>query len=483
MQPDTTSPNPTSPNPTSPNPTSTSELPRSGPRNGTGAISGDGAATPDSSPVIDLAVLAGPLIRVDPQVVEPPHADEARTMHRAIGPLALLGLVAWCASIGQLRMLAVVGALAFMILFHEAGHFVAARLTGMKATEFFLGFGPRLWSFRRGGTEFGVKALPLGGYVKVIGMTNLEELSDPADEPKSYRAATFPRKVLLASAGTLAHFVLAFVLFLSLNSGFGRVVGFTRPVVGSVDALAIGTSPAAVAGIRSGDRILAISGTPITVGSDVREAIAKATRLPLTVTLLRNGSRTTVPLTPVRDVDGVMRIGVQWDENGFGTTTNRVGLVEGARASVSSMVRLVPATWGGLFQFFAPSSLKTYGSTLEKVATNKPLTKAESEGRMSSAVGISRMMRDASRDDVRTAIELFAIVNIFVGMFNMLPLMPLDGGHVLVATYERLRSRRGRMHHVDFRKLLPITYAVILVMSLLGVTSLYLDLTKPLSLF
>ena len=433
--------------------------------------------------MVDLTAHPAPLLRVVPARVEPITADEPTTMHRAIGPLALVALIVWCASIGQLLMLGVVAALAFMILFHEAGHFVAARLTGMKATEFFLGFGPRLWSFRRGGTEFGVKALPLGGYVKVIGMTNLEELADPADEPKTYRAASFPRKVLLASAGTMAHFLLAFVLLLSLNSGFGRVTGFTRPIVGSVDALEVGSSPAAVAGIRSGDRIVDISGTPIEVGSDVRTAIDGATSLPLAVTVDRQGTRKTLPLLPVRDVDGVMRIGVQWDENGFGTTTNRVGLVEGAGDSLSSMVRLIPETWGGLFHFFAPSSLKSYGSTLGKAATNQPLTQAESQGRMSSAVGISRMMRDAGRDDVRTAIELFAIVNIFVGMFNMLPLMPLDGGHVLVATYERLRSRRGRVHHVDFRKLLPVTYVVLLVMSVIGFTSLYLDITKPLSLF
>lgn len=437
----------------------------------------------DNETLVDLTAHSAPLLRVVPAVVQPATADEATTMHRAIGPLALAALIIWCASIGQLLMLGVVAALAFMILFHEAGHFVAARLTGMKATEFFLGFGPRVWSFRRGGTEFGVKALPLGGYVKVIGMTNLEELADPADEPRTYRAASFPRKVLLASAGTMAHFLLAFVLLLSLNSGFGRVSGFTRPIVGSVDALAIGSSPAAVAGIRSGDRIIDISGTSIEIGSDVRAAIDNATTLPLSVTVDRQGIRKTVPLIPVRDVDGVMRIGVQWDENGFGTTTNRVGLVEGAGDSLSSMVRLIPETWGGLFRFFAPSSLKSYGSTLGKAATNKALTQAESQGRMSSAVGISRMMRDASRDDVRTAIELFAIVNVFVGMFNMLPLMPLDGGHVLVATYERLRSRRGRMYHVDFRKLLPVTYVVLLVMSVIGFTSLYLDITKPLSLF
>ena len=439
---------------------------------------------PSTAATIDLTAHRDDLLRVDP----PDRADESspaeapRTLPAYVGPVALTALIGWCAAVGQLRTLAVVAALAFMIVFHEAGHFVAARLTGMKATEFFLGFGPRLWSFRRGGTEFGVKALPIGGYVKVIGMTNLEPV-DAADEAQTYRRATYPRKVLLASAGTLAHFLLAFVLFLSLNSGFGRQTGFVPPFVGSVKPLDIGMSPAARAGIVAGDRITAINGSPISVGSDVARALTDGTPFPLAVTVAGPLGTRTLDLTPVRDTDGRMRIGVQWDENAFGTTRSRVGLLTGSREALSTMVHLVPETWGGLFKFFTPSNLKTYGTTLGKAASNQALTRVESEGRMSSAVGITRLMRDASRDDIRTAIELFAIINIFVGMFNMLPLLPLDGGHVLVATYERLRSWGGRRHFVDFRRLLPVTYVVLLVMGVIGITSLYLDISKPLTFF
>ncbi len=445
----------------------------------------DAPSAAPSTSTLDLTSYRDDLLRVEPPAgpVGTGHRDDApRTLPAYVGPLALAAVIGWCAAVGQLRTLAVVAALAFMIVFHEAGHFVAARLTGMKATEFFLGFGPRLWSFRRGGTEFGVKALPIGGYVKVIGMTNLEPV-DQADEAQTYRRATYPRKVLLASAGTLAHFLLAFVLFLSLNSGFGRDTGFVRPIVGSVKPLDVGTSPAARAGVHAGDRITAINGVPISVGSDVSKALIDAQRFPLAVTVVGSLGTRTVDVTPVRDTDGTMRIGVQWDENAFGTTRTRVGVLAGSRQAVSTMVKLVPETWGGLFRFFAPSNLKTYGSTLGKAAANQPLTRIESEGRMSSAVGITRLMRDASRDDIRTAIELFAIINIFVGMFNMLPLLPLDGGHVMVATYERLRSRGGRRHFVDFRRLLPVTYVVLLVMGVIGITSLYLDISKPLTLF
>jgi membrane-associated protease RseP (regulator of RpoE activity) len=437
--------------------------------------------------LVDLTSHPSELLRVQPPLPaglgDLPDGDTvtARALPAWVGPLGLAGVIAWCAAVGQLRTLAVVAALAFMIVFHELGHYLAARATGMKATEFFLGFGPRLWSFRRGETEFGVKAFPVGGYVKVIGMTNLEPV-DPADEARTYRRATYPRRVLLASAGTLAHFVLAFVLLLGLNSGLGNQTGFVRPVIGSVKPLEVGPSPAAAAGIASGDRITAINGIAIKVGSDVGKAIASG-KFPLAVTVSGPNGVRTVPLTPVRDVDGVMRIGVQWDENAYGVTRTRVGVLDGSREAVSKIVSLVPETWGGLFKFFAPSNLKTYGTTLGKAATNEPLTRVESEGRMSSAVGITRLMRDASRDDIRVAIELFAIINIFVGMFNMLPLLPLDGGHVLVATYERLRSFGGRRHFVDFRRLLPVTYVVLLVMAVIGFSSLYLDITKPLTFF
>ena len=436
--------------------------------------------------VIDLSNADGSLLRVVPASADPAGntiAEAPRVLHRAVGPLALVALISWCAAIGQLRTLAVVAALAFMILFHEAGHFVAARATGMKATEFFLGFGPRLFSFTRGGTEFGVKALPLGGYVKVIGMTNLEAIADPADEPKTYRAATFPRKVLLASAGTIAHFVLAFVLLITLFSGFGRTTQLAEPIVGNVNALRTGAAPAAAAGILAGDRILAVGAKTVRRWDDVAGAIRSAGAGPLAVTVERNGSPKTVTVTPALDTDGTPRIGIQWNENAVSTTRQKVGVIDGAGKSVSYMARLVPQTWGGLFKFFTPTSLKNYGSTLGKAATNKPLTQTESEGRMSSAVGITRLIGDASKDNIRTAIELFAIINIFVGMFNMLPLLPLDGGHVLVAIYERLRSVGGRRHRVDFRRLLPVTYVVLTIMGIVGVTSLYLDITKPLRLF
>ena len=112
--------------------------------------------------------------------------------------------VALAVVLGALPVLVVVLALVAMIMLHELGHFATAKWSGMKVTEYFLGFGPRLWSIRRGETEYGVKAIPAGGYVRIVGMTMLEEV-DPADEARSYRQASFPRRLLVAVAGSAMH--------------------------------------------------------------------------------------------------------------------------------------------------------------------------------------------------------------------------------------------------------------------------------------
>ena len=127
-----------------------------------------------------------------------------------IGSLVLLGLV-------SKSMLVVTLVIAFVVFAHELGHFITARITGMKATEFFIGFGPRLFSFRRGETEFGVKPILVGAYVKLVGMTNLDEV-DAKDEARTYRQQSYPKRLLVASAGSSMHFLMAFVGLITLFS-------------------------------------------------------------------------------------------------------------------------------------------------------------------------------------------------------------------------------------------------------------------------
>jgi Peptidase family M50 len=177
------------------------------------------ATTTATTPTAELAHQTGTF----EDLLAPAPAVAPTKVHPLVTLAGVAAIAWWTISSHALVTLGVVAALAGMIFLHELGHFLAAKATGTKATEFFVGFGPRIWSFRRGETEYGIKAIPLGGYVKIIGMTNLEEV-DPADEHRSYRQKSYPRRVLMASAGTGMHLLLAFALLM-----FTYVVLFARP--------------------------------------------------------------------------------------------------------------------------------------------------------------------------------------------------------------------------------------------------------------
>ena len=137
-----------------------------------------------------------------------------------VSGLVILGLLGWLAVANIWMFVFVIGILVSVFL-HETGHFVTARMTGMKATQFFLGFGPRLWSFRRGETEYGVRALPLGAFVRIIGMSSLDEVP-PADEARTYRQQSYPRRMLVISAGSLMHLLIAIVLLFTVFAVRGQ---------------------------------------------------------------------------------------------------------------------------------------------------------------------------------------------------------------------------------------------------------------------
>src|SRR5947199_2828072 len=152
--------------------------------------------------------------------------------------------------------LAVIFAIIAIVMLHELGHFMTAKWAGMKVTEYFFGFGPKLWSIRKGETEYGIKALPLGGYVRITGMNSLEQV-DPADEPRSFRQQSFPKRVIVLVAGSFTHFLMAFVLLFLVWAAVG--VPKSTLSVGGIYRLQ-GESPAAKAGFKVGDRILAVDG-------------------------------------------------------------------------------------------------------------------------------------------------------------------------------------------------------------------------------
>ena len=172
--------------------------------------------------------------------------------------VAVAAIIAIAVLFHGLDVLIVVAALVLMVMLHEFGHFITAKASGMKVTEFFFGFGPRLWSIRRGETEYGVKAIPAGGYVRIVGMTSLEEVA-PEDEARSYREATFPRRLLVAVSGSAMHFIIAFVLVFVMIAFTGLPRSAPLEISG-LTAYSNRTNPAGVAGVRPGDTLVAVDG-------------------------------------------------------------------------------------------------------------------------------------------------------------------------------------------------------------------------------
>jgi membrane-associated protease RseP (regulator of RpoE activity) len=395
---------------------------------------------------------------------------------------------------GNTKTLVVALALGFMIFMHELGHFLTARATGMKATEFFVGFGPRVWSFKRGETEYGIKAIPLGGYVKILGMTNVETIDDPNDEPRTYRQKSYPRRILVASAGSLMHMVMAFVCFASVFSGFGqRVENIDGLKVGGFAQVGSAKSPAEVAGFKVGEVLLSVNGKPVVVSTTkdgleynlpklLAGTAGKDTVFELgeTTTYTKRSVTVRPAILTVKGVE-VPRIGIDIDPKIGSVETVRVPVATGVRKAGSQIAELAPLTFKALGKFFAPDQLTKYSKAVANAGT-PGATKDIDDTRFMSPVGTVSMLASASKNSFTDGIMLFGAINVFVGMFNMVPMLPLDGGHVLVATYERIRSTRKRRYIADVRKLMPAAYAVMFLMLMLGISSLYLDLRAPISL-
>jgi len=371
-----------------------------------------------------------------------------------------------------------------MIVIHEGGHFVAAKAFGMKATEAFFGFGPKLWSTTRGETEYGVKAIPFGGYVRIIGMNPFEEIP-PEDESRTYRAAPFWKKTVVVLAGILSHFVVAILLLWFVGSVWGIVVFDTdgdavrTTTVAAVSNVLPGTtepSPALVAGAEPGDVIIGTDGIQITTwdefglfaetraGEDVVITVNRDDQaLDLHATLATFDRPVVVDGKYVEGPDG-QRV---TEEVGF------FGVTPEAEREVISPIAMIPKAASqfseavvlsvrGLWELvigFPSLVMSLFGGDDAILETVRPI----------SPIGLVRIA-----GPLESTIQLLALVNIFVGVLNFVPLYPLDGGHFAVAGYEKVTGRQPKVE-----KLLPVAAAVFIFLVSLGLMGVYLDIVKP----
>ena len=406
------------------------------------------------------------------------------------------------------------------VLLHEAGHMVSAKAFKMKVTRYFVGFGPTLWSFRKGETEYGVKALPLGGFVKIVGMTPQDDDVAPADEPRAMWRQPVWKRTIVMSAGSVTHFMLGFIilwaLFAFVSHGDSAKTNAAAPVVDTVlpcvrldwavDAktgqqvgCVEGKDPASAAatlGLKPGDKIIAVNDVPVPSWTDMTEKIRAAGDKKVTLTYVRDGKtifsdsvtipsaqrvkQDVDPMTPASQITQAQleRVGQ------LGITPVTVMVTDGPIGGISTAKDQTALMFSGTF-----ASIKKFPEKVPKLwdAINGQQRDPETPV---SVVGASRLGGElVQHGDFATFALILAGLNFFVGIFNLLPLLPLDGGHIAIAWFEKVRSwlyaRLGRPDpgRVDYLKLMPITYAVILIFGGFTLLTMTADIVNPITLF
>jgi membrane-associated protease RseP (regulator of RpoE activity) len=384
-------------------------------------------------------------------------------------------------------------AVVISVVLHEAGHFLTAKKFGMKVTQFFVGFGQTVWSTKRGETEYGVKSLPFGAFVRITGMTTFDEV-DPADEPRAMRNKPRWQRAIVMVAGSFMHFALAFVLLIGLalivgqaNTNTTTIGSVSSCVPANVKALdqgscqhSQGTAPARRAGIRAGDQIVAIAGQPVHTWTQLGAAIRnQPADKPVSVTVLRGGRRLTLSVTPAAVP---------------GRHGSYLGIEDALifqRASPLGALSFAGSAFGQVLTGSAAAVTKLPAALPDLFAKNRSHTPA---GNVSSVVGVANIAGQAVaagggwRVTVADLLVIIISLNIFIGAFNLLPLLPLDGGHLAVIFYEQVRAWLARLRGrpdpglVDLQRLVPVSVGVFALLIGLGVLLMAADIFNPVHL-
>ena len=361
-------------------------------------------------------------------------------------------------------------AIIFFVTAHELGHFVAAKAVGMKATEFFFGFGPRLWSFRRGETEYGVKLFPLGGYVRIVGMNPLEEVA-PEDLGRTYREQPFWAKSVVVLAGVGTNFLLAYLLFggVLLANGITEVSTVVEEVV---PTLSNGDqSPAVLAGLRPGDRIVAIDGEATPDWETVASILSTRPNQEVVITVERDGQTQDLVADLASRAHPDTGTTVGFLGVAPSVATRSVGVVEAGQLAGRQLATAVGLTFDVLGRIVQPETLARLAGVL---VGN---TDVPDDIRPVSPIGIGQIGSQVEEFGVASFLVLLAAVNVMLATLNVLPLYPLDGGHFAVALYEKLSGRTA-----DVRVLAPVAALVIALVGFLGLVAIVLDIVNPINL-
>ncbi|MEO9328762.1 M50 family metallopeptidase [Gordonia aurantiaca] len=392
-------------------------------------------------------------------------------------------------------------ALLLSVAWHECGHMWAAQATGMKVRRYFVGFGPTLWSTRRGETEYGIKAIPLGGFCDIAGMTPHEELAADEQDRAMYKQKPWKRLVVLF-AGPAQNFILGFVLIIIVGLTFGLPdlsppptparVADTQCVSSTItiadgkqtNSPCTGPGPAAAAGLRPGDEIVAVNGTPVGAAADLTPVIRKATG-PVVLTVQRGDERLDLTMRP----EPVTVTATGSDGTTESVTYNMVGIAYDAPPAILHYngFDVIP----GALVFTGDLVVETWNALLSLPTKIGDLWTAVTGGERAldtpvSVYGASVLGGQAVERGLWDMFWMLLIsINFFLGLFNLVPLLPLDGGHMAIVGYEKVRDTVRRWFGrapgaaVDYYKLLPITYAAVVLMGGFMVLTLTADIVNP----
>jgi membrane-associated protease RseP (regulator of RpoE activity) len=385
------------------------------------------------------------------------------------------------------------------IALHEAGHMWTAKAFGMKVRRYFIGFGPKIFSFHRGETEYGMKWIPAGGFCDIAGMTALDPVTED-EAPRAFFTRKTWQRVVVLSAGSMMHFLVGIVVLYvmavstmlppavppAIAGGTACLPATQNPV--TLDLSPCDSklpSPAQRAGIRPGDQIVSVGGAPTPTWTEALNAI-RVHAGPTPFGLVRNGRQLTVMV----DVATVQRTDVNAQKGqanalepagAIGLQIQQVlpvhyGPLQAVPATFVFTGYMFEATWQGIKMF--PDKVPT---VLRAIAGHP-----RDQDSPMSVVGASIIGGDAAEQGQWSFfLLLLAALNFFVGVFNLAPLLPLDGGHIAVNLYERvrdiIRKRAGKpkMPPVDYTRLLPVTYAFILIFGAISLLTITADIVNP----
>jgi membrane-associated protease RseP (regulator of RpoE activity) len=357
---------------------------------------------------------------------------------------------------------------------------------GMKVTQFFVGFGQTIWSTKKGETEYGIKAIPAGGFNKIVGMTELEDV-DPADEPRSFRRQAAWKRIIVLAAGSFMHFVLALFLLFVVAAGIGLETASSASTVGAIepclprhtDSSCVSgdpSSPAKKAGLHAGDTIVSVGGIPVHNWTEMGKAIrSQKPGHPVAVVVERHGQRVTLhpSLANVKGKGTTLGVyaAIVFQRSGPLSAVSYAGhefwsMVAGSAQVAADLPKAIP-------DLFAKNRASTPGGQVTSVVGAGDVTGQVLEARI------------GWQPKAELVLLIIASLNIFVGIFNLLPLLPMDGGHIAVVIYERIRYWLARLRGkpdpgpVDYRRLIPVSVGVFALLVGVGLLLVTADIVNP----